>query len=113
MGDKEGNMSKHTGFSVTLEAQHDLRCTVPPGSNVLGHVPRVLLRIHGETSCQTKVANLELAVCVYQQISRLQISMEHVCRMDVLESAENLIDEGLKVSVCERLARADDGSQVT
>ena len=33
--------------------------------------------------------------------------------MDVLEAAEDLIDEGLEVGIGKWLARADDGSKIT
>ena len=64
-----------TGFCVTLEAQHDLRSSVPPGSDILGHVPRVLFRVHGEASSQSKVANLEFAIGVDEQVTGLEIAM--------------------------------------
>lgn len=101
-----------TRFCVALEAQHDLRGSVPPRGDVLGHVPRVLLRVHGEASGQTKVANLELAVGVDEEIARLQIAMEDIGGVDVLETAQDLVDEGLEVGVGQWLARAYDGGQV-
>ena len=38
--------------------------------------------------------------------------MQHVRRMDILQTAQNLIDEGLEMGVGKWLARADDGCQV-
>ena len=38
--------------------------------------------------------------------------MQHVGGVDVLEAAEDLVDEGLEVGVGERLAGADDGREV-
>lgn len=38
--------------------------------------------------------------------------MEDVCRVDILETAQDLVDEGLEVGVGERLARPNDGGQV-
>lgn len=64
-----------TGFRVTLEAQHDLRCTVPSGSHVLGHITSILVGIDRETSRKTEIADLELAVGIDQQITGLQISV--------------------------------------
>lgn len=38
--------------------------------------------------------------------------MQHVGAVDVFETAEDLVDEGLEVGVGERLAGADDGCEV-
>lgn len=38
--------------------------------------------------------------------------MEDVCRVDVLQTAQDLVDEGLEVGVGEGLAGADDGGQI-
>ena len=96
-----------TGFCVALEAQHDLRGAVPSRRNILGHVPGVLFRVDGETSREAKVANLELTVGVDQKISGLQVTMQHVGRVDVLQAAKCLVDERLEVRVGEGLLRAD------
>ena len=104
--------SKHTGFGVALKAQHDLRRSVPPGSHILGHVPRILLRVHGEAASQSEIADLELAVGVDEQVAGLQVTMQHVRRVDVLEAAQDLVDEGLEVGVGEGLARPNNGGQI-
>jgi hypothetical protein len=41
-----------------------------------------------------------------------KITVQHVRRVDVLETAESLVDERLEVRIAERLARADDCVQV-
>lgn len=64
-----------TRFCVALEAQHDLWGSVPSSSDVLSHVSGILLRVHGETSCQTKVTNFELAVGIDEQVTGLEITM--------------------------------------
>lgn len=89
-----------TGLGVTLETQHDFGCSVPACSNIFSHVPRVLLRIHGETSSQAEIADLQLTVCVDQKITGLEITMEDVCRVNVLETAKDLVDERLEVRIC-------------
>ena len=104
--------SVRTGFCVALEAQHDLGRSVPPSGNVFGHVSCVLLWVHGEAPGQAKVADLELAVGVDEQVAGLEIAVEDVGRVDVLQTAQDLVDEGLEVCVGERLAGADDGSQI-
>ena len=102
-----------TGFGVALEAQHDLRSPIPSRSDIFSHVARILFGVLGESSCQTKVANLELAVGVNEEVARLKISMEDVGRVNVLQTAQDLVDKGLEVGVCEWLTRADDRSQIT
>ena len=104
--------AERTGFGVTLETQHNLRSTVPSSSNVFRHVPRILLRINRETSCQTKIANLKLAVGVHQKVAGLQVSVEHVGGVNIFQAAEDLVDEGLEVGVGEWLAGSDDCCEI-
>ena len=56
---------------------------------------------------ETEVADLELTVGIDEEVARLEITMENVCGMDVFETAQGLIDEGLEVGVGKRLLRAD------
>lgn len=106
-------MALRTCFGIALEAQHNLRCTVPSGCNVLGHVACVLLRVDRETTGQAEVTNLELAVGIDQQVTGFEIAVQDVGRVDVLETTEDLVDEGLEVGIGQRLAGADDRSQIT
>ena len=48
---------------------------------------------------QTKVADLEFAVGVDEQVSWFQVSVEYVGTVEVFEAAKSLIDEGLEVSI--------------
>jgi hypothetical protein len=105
-------LKTRTGFGVALKAQHDLWGSVPSRSDVLGHVPCVLLWVHGETSGQSEVANFELAIGIHKQVARFQVAMEDVCGMDVLQATQDLVDERLEVCICERLTRPDDGGQI-
>ena len=105
-------MGSHTSFGVALEAQHNLWCSVPSSRDVLGHVASILLRVDGETSRQTEIANLELAVGINEQVTRLQISVKHVGGVDILETAKNLVDEGLEVSIGKRLTGSDNSRQI-
>ena len=100
-----------TSFGVALEAQHDLRSTVPSCSDVFGHVASILLRVDRETSGQTKVTDLKLAVGIDQQVSGLQITMQHVSRVDILQTAKDLVDERLEVGIGQGLTGPDNGSQ--
>lgn len=104
--------SRHTGFGIALEAQHNLRGTVPSRGYVFRHISGVLLRVDRETTGQTEITNLELAVCVDQQVSGFQITMQDVCGVDVLQSAKDLVDKRLEVSVGKGLAGTDDGSKI-
>ena len=90
---------------VICKAKHDLGRTVPPRRDVLGH-EALLLRLV-KPAGEPKVAYLELAVRVHEQVAWLEVAVQHVGRVDVLQTAERLVDEGLKVCVRERLARAD------
>lgn len=55
-----------TGFRVALEAKHNLRCSVPSGRNIFGHIPCVLIWVHAEASRQPEVTNLEFAVGIHE-----------------------------------------------
>lgn len=76
MGDLR--VALHTCFGIALEAQHDLWRTVPSRGDVLGHITGILVRVDRETTGQTEVTNLELAVGIDQQITGLQITVENV-----------------------------------
>jgi hypothetical protein len=71
-----------------------------------------LFRVVAVSSCETEVAYFEFAVCVDQEIAWLQIAMEDICRVNVFEATENLIDERLIMRISQRLTRADDGVEI-
>lgn len=95
-----------TSASVSLTARNWL---VP--RLTLGHEPRLTLlgldRSRLEPSGQTKVADLQLAVGIDQQVSGLEVPVQHVGRVDVLQTAQRLVDERLKVCVRQRLTGPD------
>jgi hypothetical protein len=95
-----------------LKAKHDLRRSVPARRNIFCHVSRILFRIIREASRETEVTDLELAVGVDQKVTGLQVSMEDVGGVDILETAEDLVDEGLEVSIGQWLPRSDDGRKI-
>ena len=107
-----GRAVRLTSFRVTLEAQHDLRRTIPPRRYILRHVSSILLRIHGEATGQSKITDLELAVGVDEQIARLEITVQNICRVYVFQATKNLIDEGLEMGVSKGLPGANDGSKI-
>ena len=99
---------------VIGKAQHDLWRTVPSRRNILRHESLIRSSASSVTTTtgtvsasQTEVANLELAIGIHQEVAWLEITMENVCGMDVFETAQGLIDEGLEVGVGKRLLRAD------
>ena len=53
-----------TSFCVALEAQHDLRGSVPPSSDVLSHVPRILLWVHGKSSGEPKITDFQFTISI-------------------------------------------------
>lgn len=93
-----------TSFGVGLEGKHDFWSTIPSRRDILGHISCILFWINRETSCQTEIANLQLTVSIDKQVARLQVTMKDVCRVYVFQAAEDLVDKGLEVGVCERLA---------
>lgn len=103
---------KRTSFGVALEAQHDLRSAIPSCRNILRHVSRILLGINGEATRQAKVTDFQLAIGIDQQVTGLQISVQNIGRMDILQSAKNLVDEGLEMGIGQRLSRTNDGGQI-
>ena len=95
-----------------MEAQHDLRSAVPSRSNVFSHVPRILFWIDGKSSRETEITDLQLTVRVHEQVSGLQVSVENVGGVDVFQTAEDLVDEGLEVCVGEGLTGSDDCCEI-
>lgn len=80
-------MEEHTRFSITLEAQHDLRCSIPSRRNIFGHVACILFWIHREASSETKVTDLQFTVGVDQQVAWLKISVQDIRGVNVLQAA--------------------------
>ena len=99
------NLHKGGHTHVIRKAEHDFRCAVPPRRDVLGH-ESLLLRLV-EPAGEPEIANLELAIGVHEQVARLEITVQHVGRVDVFKAAERLVNEGLKMRVREGLARTD------
>ena len=72
----------------------------------------VLLRVRHAR--QPEVAHLEVAVAIEQQVGRLEVAVEDVRAVDVLERAEDLVEEvpaeGARVWGRERASRDRAGS---
>ena len=94
---------------VLLEREHDLGRAVPPRRDVFCHEARLrparLCRLDGPR--EAKVAHLEVAVRVQEQVRRLEVAVDHVGRVQGLEGAEGLVDEVLWVVVREVLCPDD------
>ena len=113
MGFGDGDKQEHTGFGVALEAQHDLWSAIPSCRNVFRHVSCILLRVDRETTRQTKVTDFQLAIGIDQQVTGFQVTVQDVGRMDILQPAKNLVDEGLEMGIGQRLSGANNRGQIT
>lgn len=90
---------------METEINHDL---VRRFRFVLGLFYDSLLAIDAfHTSCQSKVTNLYRAVIVHQNIAWLQITMDDFSLMQIIKSTENVIDDGLNLSLLQVLSRLD------
>ena len=88
---------------VILAAEQQLRRPVPPRDHVLGHEPPLRRRPR-----QAKVAYFQVAVRVQEQVAGLQIAVQHLRGVNVLEPAQDLVQEILAVLVAEALRRSQD-----
>ena len=86
---------------VVCKAKHDFGGAIPPRRNVLGH-KALLLRLI-EPAREPEVTNFELAVRVHEKVARLEVTVEHIGRVYIFQTAQRLVDEGLEVRVRERL----------
>ena len=62
--------------------------------------------------CEAKVADLEHAVGVDQKVSRLDVPMDDLGRVQVLNAPQNLVEEYFNVVLGQVLRRDDDLVQV-
>jgi hypothetical protein len=54
-------------------------------------------------SCQTKIADLQIAGRVQQQVRWLEVAMQDIGGVDVLQAAEDLVQEVADVVVAQTL----------
>lgn len=80
---------------VVAAGEQKLWGPVPPCHDVFGHE----LLLVGPGARQTKVADLEVAVGVDEEVARLQVPVQHVGRVDEAEPPEDLVDKVLAVLV--------------
>jgi hypothetical protein len=89
-----------------LKSEHNLWRPIPPRSDILGHKPGIILcRVCAPS--ESKVTDLEIAVCVEEEIGGFEIAVEDVGGVHCLESAEGLVDKVLAVVVGEVLGSDD------
>ena len=74
---------------IVGETQHDFRSAVPSGGHVFRHEALVSGRLGGSTtrrvtSRKAEITDLQFAVGIHEEVSWLEIPMQHVCRVDIL-----------------------------
>jgi hypothetical protein len=78
---------------VFLPCKHNLRCAVVSCGNITSHL-WVLY------TSKAKVADLEIAVLVYKDVARLQVTVDYTGRVNVFQTA---LEESARVSTAEDL----------
>ena len=91
----ERRTGSRNGNVILLPSQHNPRRAIVPRRDVPRHL-RVL------DPCQSKVADLQVAILVDEDVRRLEIAVHYAGRVDVLEAAENLVEEVLDKLFFER-----------
>lgn len=66
----------------------------------------------GECPGQSKVANEEGAVCIDEEIARLEVAVDDVGSVHVSHSSKQLGSKVLEMGIGQRLARANDLTEV-
>ena len=85
-----------------LSIEHDLRSPVPSRGHIFSEETCVIMfRVRHPR--EAKVTNLEIASCVQQQVTGLQVTMEDIGRVDILEAPENLVEKVANVVITESL----------
>ena len=103
------------GLGILMACQHDFRGSVPASDNIFceEHGSSLALGVCGiDPSSKSEIANLQVTIRVHQQIRWFQITMDDFRRVNVLETAEDLVDEVLRVINRELLFRVNDSMQI-
>ena len=105
----QGCHVRRTHLRVLLKRQHDLRRAVPPRRDVLGHEARLCPgRLGGADGAgEAKVADLEVAVGVEEQVRRLEVAVDDLVRVHVLACADELHHEEACLGLREAAATAE------
>jgi hypothetical protein len=68
------------------EREHDLRCSVPPCSDIFCHVRASIIRPLIKAAGEAKVADLKLAVCIHKKVARLKVSVYDTSSVDIFHA---------------------------
>lgn len=74
---------------VSSRAEKDIWCAIPQGHDFIGEG----VNRDAECSGETKIGKLEYTLRVYEQVLRLQISVQHPVVMTECDTAEELVHE--------------------
>mmetsp|Transcript_20246 Transcript_20246/g.41378 ORF Transcript_20246/g.41378 Transcript_20246/m.41378 type:complete len:239 (-) Transcript_20246:447-1163(-) len=96
------------GRRVVLVLHEQLRCSVPACHHVFCEAHVLGLHVGVDRPRQSKVTDLQVAILVDEQVARLKVAVEHMCRMECMHASQDLIEKVLKVLVGERLLAVDD-----
>mmetsp|Transcript_42244 Transcript_42244/g.90136 ORF Transcript_42244/g.90136 Transcript_42244/m.90136 type:complete len:270 (+) Transcript_42244:701-1510(+) len=100
------------GGGVGLVLDEQLGRAVPARDDVLGERLVLGLGVWEDGASKAEVADLQVAVLVHEEVARLEVAMQHVRRVDGVDTTQDLVEEVLEVLVGERLLRVDDVVQV-
>eukprot|EP00962_Isochrysis_galbana_P009630 scaffold2684_cov124-Isochrysis_galbana.AAC.11 len=97
---------------IRLVLEQQLWSAVPARHDVLSepHVFDLCTWVH--RARQPKVANLQVTILVDQEIAWFQIAVQHMGRMERMDTAQDLVEEVLKMLFREWLFRVNDVVQV-
>jgi len=90
---------------VFVTREHNLGSTIVASHDVLGQIFTLLF---AQVATEAKVTDFEITVLVQQNVTRLEISMNNIGRVQVLKSAQDLVDEVLDVLDLQLLLRTDN-----
>ncbi|KAH3668262.1 hypothetical protein OGAPHI_002016 [Ogataea philodendri] len=99
-----------SGIAAWETQNNPMPPTVPPRGHVVGYVAGSMAFVHillRDTSGEPKIADLEHTLAGDKNITGLEISVDHVCRMNIFEPAKNLVQETLDVELTELDRRVD------
>ena len=71
------------------------------------------LRLREVHSRQPEIANLEVAVRINEQVSRLEVAVDDTSRVQILAPSQYLVEKELAMTVVQRLRRSQDGPILT
>lgn len=94
---------------VVAGTHKDLGCPVVLRDHLLCHV---LGLVGLFDACQPEITDLEHAVAVDEQVAGLDVPVQDACRVEILEPAQDLVEEHFDVVLGQVLRRHDDLVQV-